>query len=123
MAQVRLIDPGSASRPSPGRSSLREVRGNRALLVALDGVDGYADPEPYQAFWRALVVSAPLLATSSSTLRGTDHGASDSTPASSTRRCSATQTVGEVMASSYGAGGWYQTRGGDHTRISTPPAR
>lgn len=43
-----------------GLESLREVRGNRALLVALDGVDGYADPEPYQAFWRALVVSAPL---------------------------------------------------------------
>lgn len=43
-----------------GLASLREVRGNRALLVALDGVDGYADPEPYQAFWRALVASAPL---------------------------------------------------------------
>lgn len=43
-----------------GLESLREVRGNRALLVALDGVDGYADPEPYQAFWRALVASAPL---------------------------------------------------------------
>lgn len=43
-----------------GLESLREVRGNRALLVALDGVDGYADPEPYQAFWRALVASPPL---------------------------------------------------------------
>jgi len=38
-----------------GLESLRKVTGNRTLLVALDGVDGYVDPEPYQAFWRALV--------------------------------------------------------------------
>lgn len=44
-----------------GLESLREVKGSRALLVALDGVDGYADPEPYQAFWRALAdIGAPV---------------------------------------------------------------
>ncbi len=41
-----------------GLESLREVPGNRALLVALDGVDGYADPAQYQLFWQALAATA-----------------------------------------------------------------
>lgn len=40
-----------------GIDSLKAVVGNRALLVALDGVDGYADAEAYLAFWEKLVAA------------------------------------------------------------------
>lgn len=40
-----------------GIDSLKAVAGNRALLVALDGVDGYADAEAYLAFWEQLVAA------------------------------------------------------------------
>jgi hypothetical protein len=38
-----------------GLTSLRNISGYRALLVALDGMDGENSPELYRSFWQALV--------------------------------------------------------------------
>jgi Mg-chelatase subunit ChlD len=41
-----------------GLESLRGVAGNRALLVALDGFDGFAGPESFHSLWTSLLETA-----------------------------------------------------------------